>query len=326
MNTFGRIFRISIYGESHSDQIGISIDGMPAGTPINLDDMQKEIDRRKPNAKGTTPRKESDLPIISCGVHNSITTGAPINITFKNEDTIAKDYSIFRDMPRPGHSDFPASVKFNKHNDIRGGGMFSGRLTLALVAAGYFAKLICKDIEAKATILELHGNSDIHAEIEQAVKQRDSIGGIIETHISNVPAGLGEPFFDSLEAYIAHLAFSIPGIKGIEFGAGFASTRLYGSENNDAIISENGKTKTNNSGGINGGISNGNEVIFRVAAKPTSSIAKSQETWNFTSNSIETLEVRGRHDTCFALRVPPILEAISYIALADLMMIRKTQI
>lgn len=325
MNTFGRIFRISIYGESHSEQIGITIDGMPAGYTINLEDLQREIDRRKPNAKGTTPRKESDLPIISCGVFDSITTGAPINISFKNENTIAKDYSIFRDMPRPGHSDFPASVKFGNHNDIRGGGMFSGRLTLALVTAGYFAKLLCGNIIAKAEILELHGSSDIRNEIENAVKNRDSIGGIIETRISNVPIGLGEPFFDSIESYIAHLAFSIPGIKGIEFGAGFATTRLYGSENNDVLIDASAKMKTNNSGGINGGISNGNEIVFRVAVKPTSSIAKAQETWNFRNNSIETLEINGRHDTCFALRVPPILEAISYIALADFILIRKTQ-
>lgn len=325
MNTFGRIFRISIYGESHSEQIGITIDGMPAGYTINLEDLQREIDRRKPNAKGTTPRKESDLPIISCGVFDSITTGAPINISFKNENTIAKDYSIFRDMPRPGQSDFPASVKFGNHNDIRGGGMFSGRLTLALVTAGYFAKLLCGNIIAKADILELHGSSDIRNEIENAVKNRDSIGGIIETRISNVPIGLGEPFFDSIESYIAHLAFSIPGIKGIEFGAGFATTRLYGSENNDVIIDASAKMKTNNSGGINGGISNGNEIVFRVAVKPTSSIAKAQETWNFRNNSIETLEINGRHDTCFALRVPPILEAISYIALADFILIRKTQ-
>lgn len=203
--------------------------------------------------------------------------------------------------------------------------MFSGRLTLALVTAGYFAKLLCKEIVVKAEILELHGSSDIHTEIEQAVKNRDSIGGIIETRISNVPIGLGEPFFDSIESYIAHMAFSIPGIKGIEFGAGFASTQLYGSENNDTIIDTSGKMKTNNSGGINGGISNGNEIVFRVAVKPTSSIAKAQETWNFSTNSMETLEIKGRHDTCFALRVPPILEAISYIALADFTLIRKAQ-
>lgn len=325
MNTFGRIFRISIYGESHSEQIGITIDGMPAGYTIDLQDLQKEIDRRKPIAKGTTLRKESDLPIIACGVVNSVTTGAPINISFRNESTVAKDYSLFRYLPRPGHSDFPASVKFGNHNDIRGGGMFSGRLTLALVATGYFAKLLCYDIIAKSDILELHGNSLIHAEIEKALKNKDSIGGIIETRISNVPIGLGEPFFDSIEANIAHLAFSIPGIKGIEFGAGFASTRLYGSENNDAIIDACGKIKSNNAGGINGGISNGNEIVFRVAVKPTSSIAKTQETWNFNTNTIETLEIKGRHDACFALRVPPVLEAISYIALADFILMRKTQ-
>lgn len=325
MNFFGKIFRISLYGESHSDAIGIILDGVPAGIKVNYEDLQEIINSRKSGKIGTTARTENDIPIFTSGIYDSVTTGAPIHIYFKNENQISKDYNQFRNHPRPSHSDYVANIKFNNYNDIRGGGTFSGRLTLLLVAAGYFAKLILPEIDIQSQIIELHGSKDFDYEIHQAINFNDSIGGIIECRISNLPIGLGEPFFDSVESVISHLVFSIPGIKGIEFGAGFQSTKMYGSENNDLIIDKNGKTQTNNAGGINGGITNGNEIIFKVAVKPTSGIGKEQMTYNFAKNQIEKLQITGRHDTCFALRVPPVINAVSYIALADLMLLRKAQ-
>lgn len=326
MNQFGRIFRMSIYGESHAESIGITIDGVPPGIEINLNDLQSLIDQRKANKLGTTPRIEQDIPIITNGIIDNHTTGAPINMIFQNKNTQSKDYEHLREHPRPGHADFVAAHKFNNFHDIRGGGIFSGRLTLLLVAAGYFAQLITNPIKVHSEIIELHGSANINEEVEKAISLGDSIGGIIETRISDLPIGLGEPFFDSVESIISHLVFSIPGIKAIEFGSGFNSAKIYGSENNDLIIDKNGKTETNNAGGINGGISNGNEIVFCVAVKPTSSIAKGQNTYNFKKEQLDDLVIGGRHDVCFALRVPPILSAVAHIALADLLLIRKTQI
>jgi len=327
MNNFGKIINLTIFGESHSKMIGISINGIPAGIEINTDTLQTIINERKPGKIGTTKRIEQDIPIFVSGINNNITTGAPITVLFENHNANSNDYSNFRNHPRPGHSDFTASYKYNNNNDINGGGMFSGRLTLLLVVAGYFSRLVLpKEIEVNSNIVELHNSKEFEFEIEKAISQNDSIGGIIETIIHNVPIGLGEPYFGSMESIISQLAFSIPGIKAIEFGAGFHSTKIYGSENNDLIIDSNGKTSTNNSGGINGGISNGNNIIFRVAVKPTSSIGKEQMTFNLITKKVEPLVISGRHDVCFALRVPPILKAISYIVIADLYLLRKTQI
>ncbi len=325
MNTFGRIFRIHIFGESHGNFVGLTVDGCPPGIPIKIEDFKEDLLRRKSGAKGTTPRQEDDIPEIINGVHKNFSTGAPITILFKNKNTRSSDYD-FKHHPRPGHADFVASEKYKSFNDDRGGGHFSGRLTLGLVAAGVIAKKIIPEIKITAKLIEAGGQTNISEVVDEAVKNGNSVGGIIECSAKNVPVGLGEPFFDSVESLISHAVFSIPGIKGIEFGSGFNAAKMKGSEHNDLIIDNNGKTKTNNSGGINGGITNGNEILFRTVVKPTSSIAIQQKTFNFTSGKTEPLKIKGRHDACFALRVPVIIEAVTACVLADLNMINKTWI
>ncbi len=320
MNTFGRIFRIHIFGESHGEAVGVTIDGCPPGIPIKTDDFKHDLLRRKSGAKGTTSRKEDDIPKIISGVYKNYSTGAPITVLFENKNTRSDDYN-FRVHPRPGHADFVADKKYNSYNDDRGGGHFSGRLTLGLVAAGVIAKKIINKISVKAKLTKVGGSKDIAATIEEAVKSGDSLGGSRECRVTNIPVGLGEPFFDSVESLISHAVFSIPGIKGIEFGSGFNAAKMKGSEHNDLIINKKGETKTNNAGGINGGITNGNEIIFRLAVKPTSSISLPQETFDFEKERVETLVVKGRHDACFALRVPVIIEAVTACVLADLILI-----
>ncbi|MCD4794299.1 MAG: chorismate synthase [Bacteroidales bacterium] len=324
MNTFGHIFKIQIFGESHGDAVGVVIDGCPPGISINEDDFKQDLLRRKSGAKGTTSRKEDDKPQIISGIHNSYSTGAPITILFKNSDTHSLDYN-FRQHPRPGHADFVADKKYKSFNDDIGGGHFSGRLTVGLVAAGVIAKKIISDINIVAKLTEAGGNINIADAVDKALKTGDSIGGIIECSVTNVPFGLGEPFFDSVESLISHAVFSIPGVKAIEFGNGFEAAKMKGSEHNDLIINETGTTKTNNAGGINGGISNGNDIFFKIAVKPTSSISLPQETFNFESGKPEKLEIKGRHDACIALRIPVITEAVTACVLADLMMIDNTQ-
>jgi chorismate synthase len=323
LNSFGRLFRISIYGESHGNQVGVLIDGCPAGIPVSDEDFVADLGRRKAGAKGTTPRLETDSPVLASGVFQGKTTGTPINIYFENNDTSSKDYSEFRDKPRPGHADFTAMKKFKGSNDYRGGGHFSGRITLGIVAAGVLAKKIQKEASFSAELLEAGGNKNIDEAINQAIATEDSIGGIVECRVMGLPVGLGEPFFDSVESCISHAMFAIPAVKGIEFGLGFESARISGSKNNDPIIDNAGTTSSNNSGGINGGISNGNEIVFRVAIKPASSIKAEQQTINLASNKIEALEIKGRHDVCLALRFPPIIEAAAAIALADLYLINN---
>ena len=323
MNSFGQIFRISIYGESHGSAVGIIIDGVPPGIPIKLDDFIEDLSRRKPGAKGTTTRREDDLPKLISGVFNEYTTGAPLHIQFDNADVRSSDYEKLKDQPRPGHADFVAHKKYNGFNDYRGGGHFSGRLTLPLVAAGVIAKKIIAPIHIEAILSEAGGRTDIEQAVAEAMEQKDSIGGIVSCTISNVPLGLGEPFFNSVESVISHLIFSIPSVKGIEFGSGFAASRMKGSEHNDPIIDEQGRTSSNFAGGINGGISNGNDIIFRVAIKPTSSIGRQQESFNLESKSVENFQIEGRHDACIALRVPVVVEAVSAIVLADLLLLNR---
>ena len=323
MNSFGRIFRISIFGESHGKNIGIVLDGVPCGIDLCPKDFQMDIQRRKAGAKGSTPRIESDIPNIISGVYKGKTSGAPLTILFENNNTISKDYSLFQEIPRPSHSDFVSMKKYNFCNDPNGSGHFSGRLTLAIVAAGVVAKKILKDIKIKAEILSINGSKNFEEEINKAISKKDSVGGIIECRAFPMPISLGEPFFDSLESVLSHLIFSIPGIKGIEFGKGFAMCQTYGSKNNDVIIDQNGTTKSNNAGGICGGISNSNPLIFRVAVKPTASINKAQTTFNFKSEKAEILEISGRHDACIALRTPVIIEAATAVCLCDLLMTNK---
>ena len=324
MNTFGNIFKISIFGESHGHGLGIVVDGCPSGIPLSEEDFLEDLQRRKSGGKGTTPRIEGDEPEILSGVFNGRTTGAPIAVLFRNQNTKSKDYSQLFDHPRPGHADFTARIKYGGYNDYTGGGHFSGRITLGLVAAGVIAKKVLAPAKIEAKILEIGGTSDINKAIELAQETRDSIGGSLECKISGLPVGLGEPFFGSVESVISSAVFSIPAVKGIEFGAGFKVAKMTGSFNNDCITNAEGKTESNNAGGINGGITNGNDIVFRIAVKPTPSISLPQETYNFKTGKVEQLVVTGRHDLCIALRVPPVLEAAAAVALADLSLIAQT--
>jgi chorismate synthase len=320
MNTFGQIFKVSIFGESHGTCAGIVIDGVPAGISFTVADMESDMARRKSGAKGTTPRQEADQPKIMSGTFNDRTTGAPIMILFENTNTRSHDYSFLKETPRPGHADFVAAKKFGGFEDYRGGGHFSGRLTLGIVAAGALARKIIEPIQVNSKLIEAGGMTDIQKAIDIAVEKSDSIGGIVETIVTNMPVGIGEPFFGNIKAVIASIIYSIPAIKGLEFGSGFAAAKMTGSQHNDNFISVDGKTESNNAGGINGGITNGNDLIFRVAVKPTSSIHLKQNTMNMKTGELTGLEVEGRHDTCIALRVPVVVEAATRIALADLLL------
>jgi chorismate synthase len=323
LNSFGRIFRVHIFGESHGESVGITIDGCPAGLTLSQEDFITDIERRKGGAKGTTPRKEDDLPIFKSGLFNNKTTGAPITILFENNNTRSTDYAKQRAFPRPGHADFVASKKFGGNEDYRGGGHFSGRLTVCLVAAGVVAKKLLGQIKVEATIIEIGGEPDVEKGLQKAIDAKDTIGGIVECKVNGLPIALGEPFFDSVESTVAHAVFAIPAVRGIEFGTGFAAARMFGSEHNDAIIDAEGRTKTNHAGGIVGGITNGNEFVFRIAIKPTSSTPKEQQTLNWETGKVDTLSVKGRHDLCIALRVPVVLEAVTAFVLADLMMLEN---
>ncbi|MDD2195958.1 MAG: chorismate synthase [Bacteroidales bacterium] len=323
MNSFGRIFRISVFGESHGPAIGVTIDGVPAGIKLKVDDFIPDLTRRKSGAVGTTPRIENDTPEIISGWFNEHTTGSPLTILFKNTNTQSADYGNIAKTPRPGHSDFAAYLRFRGYNDFRGGGHFSGRLTLALVAAGVVAKKMLDGINISAQILSVGGSSNIEKTIDTALSKGDSVGGIIECTAKGIPVGFGEPFFDSVESVISHLAFAVPAIKGIEFGSGFTAATMMGSQHNDPIVDGTGKTSTNNAGGITGGLTNGNNLVFRVAVKPTSSISIKQNTFSIKTGRVEELEIKGRHDACIALRVPVVIEAITAIALADFLMLWK---
>lgn len=370
MNTFGRKYRVSIFGESHGELIGVVMDGVPAGLELSEQDLMNDIQRRKSGAKGTTPRLEDDIPQIVSGVFEGHTTGAPLTVVFRNNNTHSSDYETFAAMPRPGHADLTAALKWDDCQDPRGGGHFSGRLTLPIVAAGTVAKKILADAtlldetpctQVHARIVELGGiprvdlstslevaegalevtegaleanegpagrtddslelTEEWQAAIDQAIREGDSLGAIIECTVPQIDPGYGEPFWDSAESAIAHAVFAIPGVRGIEFGDGFEAARMKGSEHNDPIGPDGRPTK-NGAGGINGGISNGAPIVFRVAFKPTASIRKAQHTFNFAKGENDVLEVPGRHDVCFALRAPVVVEAMTAVVLADLALIR----
>ena len=329
MNSFGRILRVNIFGESHGDFVGVNIDGCPAGVPMAIDDFTEDLERRKPGAKGTTPRKEDDIPQIISGVFNEKSTGAPITILFKNSNTRSGDYEKQRAVPRPGHADYVAHKKFGGFEDYRGGGHFSGRLTVAVVAAGVVSKKIISFIENKinvhSTILEIGGEQDLEKGLQKAIDEKDSIGGIVECVVSNLPIGLGEPFFDSAESLLSHAVFSIPAVKGIEFGAGFTAAKMFGGAHNDALVDADGTTLTNNAGGILGGLTNGNDLVFRIVVKPTSSTPKEQQTLNVESGNVEAFSVKGRHDLCIALRVPVVLESVTAMVIADLLLLNNSK-
>lgn len=329
MNTFGRIFRLAIFGESHGESVGINIDGCPAGLPLLQDDFSFDLERRKGGTqKGTTPRKEDDIPFLKSGVFNNTTTGAPITIFFENNNTRSTDYQKQRAIPRPGHADFVAQKKFGGFEDFRGGGHFSGRLTVCLVAAGVIAKkliaaLAGSPVQVKAEIIEIGGLAGTEAGLQKAIDAKDSVGGIVECKVTNLPIGLGEPFFDSVESLLSHAVFAIPAVRGIEFGTGFAAARMFGAEHNDSIVNGLGQTSTNHAGGIVGGITNGNELVFRIAIKPTSSTPKEQESFNWETGLLETFSIKGRHDLCIALRVPVVLEAVTACVIADLLLLEQ---
>lgn len=325
MNSFGKNLRLTIFGESHGPAVGIIIDGCPAGLSLHADDFTADMLRRKGGIqKGTTPRQEDDLPVFLSGIFNGKTTGAPVAIQFENKNTRSGDYEQQRTIPRPGHADFVANKKFGGHEDYRGGGHFSGRLTACLVAAGVIAKKLMKvagdTMEVKAELKEAGGEKDIEKGLQLAINANDSIGGIIECIATGLPLGLGNPFFDSVESQISHIIFSIPAIKGIEFGAGFAAANMKGSEHNDALVDQTGRTKTNHAGGITGGLTNGNDLVFRVVVKPTSSTPATQESLNMETGTVTAFSVKGRHDLCIALRVPVVVEAVTACVLADFLM------
>lgn len=369
MNTFGRKFRVTVFGESHGEALGVVLDGVPAGLDLCEADFEQDLLRRKSGAKGTTPRLEPDTPQILSGVFEGHTTGAPLMILFRNENVKSQDYAQFAAMPRPGHADLTAALRWDDCNDPRGGGHFSGRMTLLVVAAGVVAKKIlvdatildetpCNEINARIVELggiplcvqddkevaqddnsglqndtevvqdamaEVRGMSVLPAEwrdaLDKATKEGDSLGAVVECVVPNMDPGYGEPFWDSVESVIAHAVFAIPGVRGVEFGDGFRAAAMKGSEHNDPIGPDARPTK-NGAGGANGGLTNGAPIVFRVAFKPTSSISRAQQTFNFETGEMDTLEIKGRHDVCFVLRCPVIVEAMTAIALADLALLR----
>jgi chorismate synthase len=324
VNSFGRLFRVSIFGESHGESVGITVDGCPAGLSLQADDLLPDLERRKGGIqKGTTPRQETDFPIFKSGLFNNKTTGFPLTILFENNNTRSEDYNKQRSIPRPGHADWVANQKFGGNEDYRGGGHFSARLTTGLVAAGAIAKKLMPELHIEAKVTEIGGERDTEKGLQKAIDAKDSVGGIVECRVTGLPVGLGEPYFDSLESVLSHILFAIPAVRGVEFGTGFAAAAMYGSEHNDAIEDLSGKTRTNHAGGVVGGISNGNEIVFRLAVKPTSSTAKTQNSLNWETGVTEDFSIKGRHDLCVALRAPVIVEAVTALVLADFMLLEQ---
>ena len=349
-SSIGQRLVLTSFGESHGKCVGAVLDGCPAGLKLQEKDIQKMLDQRKPGqSKITTQRDEKDIVEIISGVYREHTTGAPITMVIWNKDQHSMDYDQLEEKLRPGHSDYPAMIKYNYHNDIRGGGRFSGRLTATHVMGGAIARKLIKDTlgiqtnsytsqigDIKMTrqfttknISDIYKNNvrcpekNIAVKMEAAVmaarKKGDSLGGVIESVTTNLPVGLGEPIFSSLESEISKAIFSIPSVKGVEFGSGFKGSTLYGSQNNDLYIIKDKKiqTKTNNSGGILGGISNGMPITMRVAFKPASSISKPQKTINIKTNKATDLIVKGRHDPCVVPRAPPVVDSLVALTIAD---------
>ena len=332
MNSFGRVFRVEIFGESHGSAVGVIVDGCPPGIAIGSGDFEPDMARRRSGAAGTTERREADVPEILSGVFEGRATGSPICLVMRNEDTRSSDYEDFKRVPRPGHADFTSRVKYGGFSDPRGSGHFSGRVTAGLVAAGAIAKNILTAARKGASggpaepdgiafdtrLLEAGGRKDIDAAVSEATAASDSVGGLVEIRVRGLPSGLGEPFFDAAESLIAHALFAVPAVRGVEFGDGFAAARMRGSEHNDPFVDASGRTAKNGSGGVNGGITNGNELVVRVAVKPASTIAAPQRTADFVTGEETILAPGGRHDACIALRAAVVLEAAVAVALADL--------
>ena len=325
MNSFGNLFKITLYGESHQAAIGVVIDGVLPGTLIDDEKIKHDLILRNPVAVGTTPRKEPDVFEITSGVFNQKATGSPIHLMIRNVAVISKDYDHLKNHPRPGHADLVSFEKYNHFNDYRGGGRFSGRLTAPLVAAGAIAKMMVpyKFTHQLVQVGTLKDMSQLDQYLEEVTQKKDSVGGIIEVRVSDMPIGLGEPMFEKLDAKIAQMLFSIPAVKGVEFGTGFQGIERFGSEFNDVIIDQKGQTNTNHSGGVSGGISNGNDLIVRVFIKPTSSIKKAQNTYALDEKELKTLAIEGRHDVCIARRAGIVIENAVAIVCADMFLLNK---
>ena len=353
-STYGESLKLSIFGQSHGAGIGMVLDGIPAGLPVDFEQLQHFLNRRAPGQNVlTTSRKESDVPEILSGIVDGYTCGAPIAALIRNTNTRSGDYDNLKDCPRPGHADFTAQMKFNGYQDVNGGGHFSGRLTAPLCIAGGLCKqwLAQKGVRIGARLSSVAGINDapldwcnpdldridsifpvvdskagekMRAAILHAKEDGDSVGGMIECYVTGLPAGLGEPMFGGMENRIAQIVYGIPAVKGVQFGAGFGSAKLLGSENNDSFTVENGQiiTKTNNAGGILGGITTGMPLVFSVAVKPTPSIIKEQQSISLEQMKNASLVVHGRHDPCIAVRAVPVVEAAAAIAIYDAYLIR----
>jgi len=352
-NTFGKEFAVTCFGESHGKCVGVVVDGCPAGLKLSEEDIDSELAKRIPKkTEIVSYRREKDKSAILSGVFNGYTTGAPICVVTMNKMAAPEEYELIKDTPRPGHADYPARMKYGSYNDYRGGGRFSGRITVAFVMAGAIAKKLLDLIGVKAlaftvqigpvrvdrhpTIEQIHSNTykssvrcpdlDCTKRMEEAIERAkrlgDSLGGIVECHALNIPVGVGEPLFDSLDADIAKLLFDIPAVKGVEFGLGFKASDLTGSENNDAYAIKGGKivTLTNNAGGILGGLSTGMPIVVRAAFKPTSSISREQKTVNLEKMREGVIQVKGRHDPCVVSKAVPVVESAVAIVLADHML------
>ena len=345
---------VAIFGQSHAPAIGVTIDGLPAGLPVDLDALQQFLRRRAPGQNAwSTPRKEADAPEILCGLSNGRTCGAPLTAIIRNTNTRSGDYDNLRDTPRPGHADYTAQMKFSGAQDVAGGGHFSGRLTAPLcIAGGICLQLLeTQGVTVRARIVSVGAVTDdspfltpvgekpfpavsdaaaaaMQAEIAAARADRDSVGGVIECVVKGLPAGVGDPMFGGLENLISRAIFAIPAVKGIEFGAGFAAARMRGSENNDPFRVENGAvvTETNHCGGILGGISDGMPIVFRAAFKPTPSIARQQRSVSLGQMENKTLVIQGRHDPCIVPRAVPCVEAAAAIAVLDAVMARRKEL
>ena len=327
---FGTNFRIAIFGESHAAAIGVEIEGVPAGTRIDMEELKRFLERRAPGRDAlSTARREADAPEFLCGVKDGIATGAPIAAIIRNSDTRSGDYGNLANVPRPGHADFPAEVRFAGHQDKAGGGHFSGRLTAPLCVAGGIAiqMLARAGVSVSARAVRIGGETEperMKAAIEAAREDGDSVGGVVEAEVRGVPVGVGDPMFGGLENRIAQAVFGIPAVKGVEFGEGFAAAEMRGSENNDPYGAADGKVTplTNHAGGILGGLSTGAPIVFRVAFKPTPSIAKEQDSVDMATGRPVKLVVKGRHDPCVVLRAVPCVEAAAAIAVCDAMLER----
>lgn len=353
-NVYGNNITLTLFGESHGETIGAVLDGIAPGIEVSEDFIRHQLDLRRPSGDISTKRSEADKFSILSGVYKGKTTGTPICIVIENENKVSKDYSEIENKARPGHADFAAFSKYHGYEDSRGGGHFSGRITAALVAAAAIVlyalnkkgisigthiktlagvqdrefNSICDDIkllsEKVFPVLDENKADKMKAEILKAKENLDSVGGVLETVVVGMPSGVGEPWFDTIESMLSHGLFSIPAIKGVEFGDGFKLANMYGSQSNDAFRVENGKivTKTNHNGGINGGITNGMPIVFSCAVKPTPSIAKKQETVDFSKTENTEIEIKGRHDPCIVHRARVVVDSITALTLADALVTR----